>query len=226
MRRFFGGRKDEPGAKSSTFTSTLPSRAFQNRLRSYATQTLGSGGSLNRAVELPRGEHVITWLVASLMESYEDLSVIWSVVSEDSDLKAFKAGEGFPDGVEYRWKGENQMSGPQYISTVMNWEHATLTDPSIFPGDEATAIATIWTTPAFAATVSNLWKRQFRVWAILYSSFFKAFETLGMAETLNSSFKMFMFFVFEYNLVPEKEMEAIGVIVGPIREAWQRGRNK
>ncbi len=57
----------------------------------------------------------------------------------------------------------------------------------------------------------------FRVYAIVYSSFFAILEVLGAAGHLNTSFKHFMFFVFQYNCVDIKEFDAIRSLVDNLR---------
>lgn len=75
----------------------------------------------------------------------------------------------------------------------------------------------IWSTKVFASTVSTLFKRIFRVYAILYSSFFQTFDALDLSAELNSCFKHFMFFSLEFQLLQDSEVAVLDIIVKPIK---------
>jgi MOB kinase activator 1 len=145
------------------------------------------------------------------------------VLADDPYLTSFKPGEGFPSGVEYRWSDNNQaaesVSAPQYISLVLTWVAEQLNDPSHFPDDPEEEIM-VYSTPQFAVLCGQIFRRLFRVYGILYSTFFGTLEALDMAPHLNSCFKHFLFFCSEFALVPEREMEPLDVLVKPLRKQY------
>jgi MOB kinase activator 1 len=55
------------------------------------------------------------------------------------------------------------------------------------------------------------------VYAIVYSHHFLVLERIGAAPHLNTSFKHFMFFVWEYGLVEDKELAALSDIIRKVR---------
>jgi len=52
--------------------------------------------------------------------------------------------------------------------------------------------------------VQNIFKRLFRVYAHIYYCHFERISALGAEPHLNTCFKHFMHFVYEFNLVPNK----------------------
>ena len=148
--------------------------------------------------------------------------------SSDPYLESFRPGEGFPSGVEYRWSegsGSNSVtesvSAPVYIEKVLQWIVDQINDEAKFPDDDNEQEALrVFQTPAFAALCGQIFRRLFRVYGIIYSSFFGTLEALGMAPHLNTCFKHFMFFTTEFGLLPEREIEPLEVLVKPIRKQY------
>lgn len=146
-------------------------------------------------------------------------------MSTDPYLNSFRPGEGFPSGVEYRWsdgKGEAiSVSAPVYIEKVLHWIAEQINDETKFPDDEDELESLrVFQTPQFAALCGQIFRRLFRVYGIVYSSFFGTLEALDMAPHLNTCFKHFMFFCTEFGLLPEREIEPLEVLVKPIRKQY------
>jgi MOB kinase activator 1 len=113
------------------------------------------------------------------------------------------------------------MSAPDYVEKVLQWIADQINDESKFPDDEDEAAALrIFQTREFAALCGQIFRRLFRVFGIIYSSFFSTLEALDMAPHLNSAFKHFIFFTMEFQLLPEREMEPLDVLVKPIRRQY------
>jgi MOB kinase activator 1 len=96
-----------------------------------------------------------------------------------------------------------------------------MNDPNKFPDDEDDEVSLrVFQTPQFAALCGQIFRRVFRVYGIIYSSFFGTLEALDMAPHLNTCFKHFLFFCTEFGLLPEREMEPLEVLVKPIRKQY------
>ena len=212
-------------------------------------------------VALPDGESCAGWVAVHAIDFYNDVSTIWAVMAGDPYLSSFRAGEGFPSGVEYRWSespaaaegaaagagtagGQGagagtgaaggahssmpppgghavSVSAPVYIEKVLRWIQDQINDETKFPDDDDEAEALrVFQTPQFAALCGQIFRRLFRVYGIIYSSFFGTLEALGMAPHLNTTFKHFMFFCTEFGLLPEREVEPLEVLVKPIRKTY------
>jgi MOB kinase activator 1 len=152
-------------------------------------------------------------------------------VSTDPYLNSFRPGEGFPSGVEYRWSDGNgceavSVSAPSYIDKVLGWIADQMNDVAKFPDDDDEEKALrVFQTPQFAALCGQIFRRIFRVYGIIYSSFFGTLEALEMAPHLNSCFKHFMFFCTEFGLLPEREIDPLEVLVKPIRKQYHQAKN-
>ena len=75
---------------------------------------------------------------------------------------------------------------------------------SIFPVQEAQAFP-----ENFEAYAKDIFKRLFRVYAIIYHRHFDTINGLEAAAHLNTCFKHYMFFVFEFKLVDGRELKAL-----------------
>jgi len=218
-------------APSGTFQALKHrSGTLRERLHSYTKRTLGAGGSFNEAVALPPGESCAAWVAVHAIDFYNDVATIWAVIAMDPYLSSFRPGDGFPSGVEYRWSdgtgGEAEsVSAPAYVDKVLGWIADQMNDESKFPDDDDEAGALrVFQTPQFAALCGQIFRRLFRVYGIIYSSFFNTLEALEMAPHLNSCFKHFMFFCTEFGLLPEREIEPLLDLVTPIRTQYYTAR--
>ena len=193
---------------------------------------------------LPQGESCAGWVAGHAVDFYNDVSTLWAVMAEDPYLDSFRPGEGFPSGVEYRWSQQEtgttttggtggggtttvSVSAPVYIERVLQWIADQINDEAKFPDDDDEAEALrVFQTPQFAALCGQIFRRLFRVYGIIYSSFFGTLEALQMAPHLNTCFKHFMFFCTEFGLLPEREMEPLEVLVKPIRKQYHLAKGK
>ncbi len=66
-------------------------------------------------------------------------------------------------------------------------------------------------------SIKQLYTRMFRVLAIIYCHHFHQLEELGAVSHLNTSFKHFVFFVWEYDLVSSGELAALHDIIEELK---------
>ncbi|KAJ1439656.1 MOB1, Mps One binder kinase activator-like 1B [Ochromonadaceae sp. CCMP2298] len=213
FRLLFGGKKETfrpvknhaPGSKREQYSN-------------FTLKTLGSG-DIRTAVKLPSGEDLTEWVAANTVDFYNELSLIWGIVVEiaaEGGAPPVAAREGFPPGFEYRWSGGSNSaavcSGPQYVGHVMGWIDQEINKPSLFPTDAATPFP-----KTFLTQVKVIFTRLFRVFAIVYCHHFLQLEELGAVSHLNTSFKHFLFFCWEFDLVSAVEQEALQDIVSEIQ---------
>ena len=179
---------------------------------SATRKTLGSG-NLRAAVRLPEGEDRNEWLAANTVDFFNEIGLLYGIVAQDAAEKFTQPGTGFPPGFEYRWQVSTKepplrCSSPDYVDFVLAWVEDHLNNEAIFVVDEGVPFPS-----DFESYVRDIFKRLFRVFAIMYHSHFAAFEASGAAAHLNTCLKHFMFFCFEFGLVPEAEFKALQ---GPI----------
>lgn len=110
-----------------------------------------------------------------------------------------------------------------FLTHLQRWTFTAdqMNDPTKFPDDEDDEVSLrVFQTPQFAALCGQIFRRCFRVYGIIYSSFFGTLEALDMAPHLNTCFKHFLFFCTEFGLLPEREMDPLEVLVKPIRKQY------
>ena len=86
-----------------TVKLTKKHSTFKRGMLSQLTaKTLGSG-NMKAAVMLPEGEDRCEWIAANTVDFFNELSLLYGLVSEQAQEKYSKPGDGFPSGFEYRW---------------------------------------------------------------------------------------------------------------------------
>lgn len=66
----------------------------------------------------------------------------------------------------------------------------------------------------------KIMKKYFRCYAIIYSSYSKELESKHALGHFNASFKHFLYYVWEFNLVPAEELEALFELVDALRDQY------
>ncbi|CAM9835603.1 unnamed protein product [Chrysoparadoxa australica] len=172
------------------------------------------------AVQLPPSEDLNEWLAVNTVDFFNEVSLLYGIVSEDAE-RFTRPGEGFPPGFEYLWVPEakpgtrkptpQKCSAPQYVDYVMTWVEDQINKDELFPTSTETPYP-----KDFKKSVVTIFKRLFRVFAIIYTSHFETIEQLGAAAHLNTSFKHFIFFAQEFELLPRKEMDPLEALITPL----------
>lgn len=230
-------------------------------LSNYTKRTLGAG-NLVHSVVLPPKEDVNEWLAANTVDFFNELSVLYSIVSDIAPNLYTQPGKGFPPGFEYRWAdntsnlasnigtppkgnlnmnlnlpktgfhqsklkqfkqkmpGKHRMLGKQkskrlirctcwaYVDYVLAWVEDQVNNEKIFPIEEKDRFP-----QDFIVYIKDIFKRMFRVYAIIYTSFFDIYKKFDAVKHLNTSFKHFMFFAFQFKLISDKEVKAMKNLV-------------
>merc|ERR1712070_1073884 len=91
-------------------------------------------------------------------------------------------------------------SAPRYVDYLMTWVQNQLDDEKLFPTQLGVPFP-----HDFVERVQNIFKRLFRVYAHIYYCHFEKMTALGAEPHLNTCFKHYMYFVYEFNLIPKRE---------------------
>nr|CAB3447540.1 unnamed protein product [Digitaria exilis] len=108
---------------------------------------------------------------------------------------------------EYRWadgvqiKKPIEVSAPKYVEYLMDWIEAQLDNKSIFPQKIGTQFP-----QNFKDVVKTIFKRLFRVYAHIYHSHFQKTVNLKEEAHLNTCFKHFTLFTWEFKLIDKAEL--------------------
>jgi MOB kinase activator 1 len=162
-------------------------------------------GFLRQAVVLPPGQEREEWLALHVVDFFKTLSVLVRIVQDDENRPRLDPGWGFPPGYEYLWvdpatRKPIKCSGPDYISHVLNWVEGLVNDERHFPAMPCSMGGSY--SRDLEKTVKTVFKRLFRIFAILYTHHYQTVEEMGAVVHLNTAFRHFLFFSFEWDLLP------------------------
>eukprot|EP01087_Luapelamoeba_hula_P011660 TRINITY_DN3196_c0_g1_i1.p1 TRINITY_DN3196_c0_g1~~TRINITY_DN3196_c0_g1_i1.p1 ORF type:complete len:215 (+),score=29.48 TRINITY_DN3196_c0_g1_i1:96-740(+) len=202
------------GASSRTFKPNrrIPQGNKLYELKEHAERTLGSG-DLQLAVKQPEGEDLNEWLAVNTVDFFNQINMLYGTIMEfctPQDCPIMSAGPKY----EYMWadaksKKAIKCSAPEYMENLMNWVQEQLDDETIFPSRVGEPFIR-----KFPQLVSTIFKRLFRVYAHIYHSHFAQVLQLGSEAHLNTSFKHFIYFVHEFDLISKKELEPMADLIG------------
>ena len=195
------------------------------KLQKNTMDTLGSG-DLRGAVRLPVECSQAEWFSVHVVDFNNELSLFVGMVHDAGGWKTTnRLGQGFPPRFEYRWAARGgdkpqRCSATGYVTHVMDWLANELDNlPEVANSSPAPAEATDAAADdaKFVARLRDMFKRMFRVYAIIYCSQHTVFERLEALPHLNTCFKRFMFFVFEFKLVEDKDLKALEPLTSQLR---------
>ncbi|XP_009955700.1 PREDICTED: MOB kinase activator 1A-like, partial [Leptosomus discolor] len=185
------------GSRSSkTFKpkKNIPEGSHQYELLKHAEATLGSG-NLRQAVMLPEGEDLNEWIAVNTVDFFNQINMLYGTITEfctEASCPVMSAGPRY----EYHWAdGTNikkpiKCSAPKYIDYLMTWVQDQLDDETL-----------------------PILKRLFRVYAHIYHQHFDSVMRLQEEAHLNTSFKHFIFFVQEFNLIDRRELAPLQELI-------------
>uniref|UniRef100_A0A8C8RRI9 MOB kinase activator 1B n=1 Tax=Pelusios castaneus TaxID=367368 RepID=A0A8C8RRI9_9SAUR len=120
----------------------------------------------------------------------------------------------FQPRYEYHWAdGTNikkpiKCSAPKYIDYLMTWVQDQLDDETLFPSKIGVPFP-----KNFMSVAKTILKRLFRVYAHIYHQHFDPVIQLQEEAHLNTSFKHFIFFVQEFNLIDRRELAPLQELI-------------
>lgn len=204
-------------SKNKTFRplKTHKETTKQHKLSEYAKATLGSGNMLN-AVKLPVGEDKNEWLAVNTVDFFNEISLLYGTITEfctTTSCPVMSAGPQF----EYLWadgvkqKKPKKVSAPDYVDLLMSWVETQLNDEQIFP----LALGSPFP-KNFEQVVRVIFKRLFRVYAHIYHSHFQKIVGLGAEAHLNTCFKHFIYFVRQFSLIEQKELNPLKDLISSL----------
>lgn len=201
MSFLFGSRS----TKTFKPKKNIPEGSHQYELLKHAEATLGSG-NLRQAVMLPEGEDLNEWIAVNTVDFFNQINMLYGTITEfctETSCSVMSAGPRY----EYHWAdGTNikkpiKCSAPKYIDYLMTWVQDQLDDETLFPSKIGVPFP-----KNFMSVAKTILKRLFRVYAHIYHQHFDSVMQLQEEAHLNTSFKHFIFFVQEFNLIDRREL--------------------
>ncbi|VDM67644.1 unnamed protein product [Strongylus vulgaris] len=108
---------------------------------------------------------------------------------------------------EYFWTENDRIipcSASVYIDYVMTWVQDQLDDECVFPSQIGRAFPR-----NFVEVCEGIMRRLFRVYAHVYACHAARFSELNATPHLNTSFKQFILFARQFQLIPPRELEPL-----------------
>ncbi|ODV88657.1 hypothetical protein CANCADRAFT_3303 [Tortispora caseinolytica NRRL Y-17796] len=211
------------GLSSGKNTQTLRSRrahegaSTQYQLRQYAEATLGAD-SLKKIVQLPEGEDLCEWLAVNTVDFYNQINMLYGVVTEFCSPKTCPVMKA-TDAYEYLWQDPEKfrrpvsVSAPEYIELLMAWVQSNFDNEQIFPARIGVPFP-----KNFVPLIKTTFKRLFRVYAHIYCHHLEIMTELGLESLLNTSFKHYVLFAQEFELIDKKDYGPLASLVANMLE--------
>lgn len=199
-------------AKTFKPKKNIPEGTHQYELQKYAEHTLGSG-NLREAVILPPGEDVNEWIAVNTVDFFNQINMLYGTLTEfctAEECPVMSAGPKY----EYHWADGQAVrrpikcSAPEYIDYLMTWVQDQLDDEALFPSKIGVPFP-----KNFMSIAKTILKRLFRIYAHIYHHHFAKVVNLGEEKHLNTSFKHFVFFIQEFQLVEKRELAPLEELI-------------
>mmetsp|Transcript_98743 Transcript_98743/g.205822 ORF Transcript_98743/g.205822 Transcript_98743/m.205822 type:complete len:233 (-) Transcript_98743:166-864(-) len=202
--------------KLTNMRAPVPSHSGIYKLHlEYSSATIGSAEVIE-SVKLPDGLDRSEWIASQLCGIFEEVvqlvNVMLDVCTEDT-CPRMNAGKY----IHYAWADEHnpvarKVSAPEYMRTLLSYAEERLADRTVMPVDGSPF------PPEFEPMVKTVCKRIFRVYAHTYLSHFQIIRDQGVEGHLNCNFKHFYYFVKEFGLCTEEDMQPLGQLIATFEE--------
>lgn len=206
----------EAGGTDRKDATLLPPRSIPSNSR-YASLLLNrtkSLGSLDLAnqVKLPTGVSEEEWLAVTTIDFFNELNLLTGATADfctDASCPSMCAGPYswmWADGDKF--KTPTEMSAPKYKEQLLMWVDKQLADETFLPVKPEVPFAS-----GFRQGIRTIYKRLFRIYAHTFHSHYKEMREAEADAHLNHSFKHFIYFVKEFNLIDDEELEPLKDLV-------------
>jgi len=154
---------------------------------------------------LPPGEDRNEWIAVNIVDFFNQISMLYGTITEFCTVESCPKMSASAK-YEYYWadaakKKPMQHPAPLYVDYLMTWVQDQLDDENVFPSHIGKPFPS-----NFPQVAKTIMKRLFRVYAHIYHEHFQTIEHLKAIEHLNTSFKHFILFVHQFDLIESKEL--------------------
>ncbi|KAG0727423.1 MOB kinase activator-like 3 [Chionoecetes opilio] len=189
-------------------------------LHKQAQASLSSGINLRSVVSLPPGEDLNDWIAVHVVDFFNRINLIYGTVCEyctQASCPTMSGGQKF----EYRWadgakyKKPTALPAPQYVSLLMDWVEGQINDEHVFPvtveicDGPVTIFSDVPFPKAFIPLCKKILTRLFRVFVHVYIHHFDRIVAIGAEAHVNTCYKHFYYFIMEFDLVRQNELEPL-----------------
>eukprot|EP00913_Durusdinium_trenchii_P022502 g21139.t1 len=184
----------------------LPAESRYADLITSRQRTLGSM-DLAAQVRLPTGCSEEEWLAFNTVELFNELNLLVGAISDictEATCPTMSAGS-------FAWhlcQTPQQLSAPKYMEKLLVWVESQLADETFLPVQKGQPFL-----PNFKKGIRVIYKRLFRIYAHIFHAHFKEMVDSDADAHLNHSFKHFVYFVKEFDLIEDSELEPMGDLI-------------
>lgn len=186
-------------------------------VRPHGTRTTGRAAvcgvcrgsrDLGQQVKLPAGASEEEWLAVCTIDFFNELNLLAGAIADlctEQSCPVMCAGPytfAWADGDKI--KVPTKMSAPRYMEHLLIWVEKQLADETFLPVQAGVVFP-----PHFKKGIKVIYKRLFRLYAHVFHSHFKEMMEGEADAHLNHSFKHFIYFVKEFDLIDEEELEPL-----------------
>jgi len=203
-------RKPSPGGSTSDSKTLKNQGSNASCLNISSTNTLGYG-NLRCAVALPEGEDLNEWIAYHISDFYKQTTMLYGAIlpkCTTANCPTMSAGKHCYLWQEVSGSTPKPLPAAEYVDNLMTWINELLEDEKMFPS------AINLPFPAqFRDNAYKIIKRLFRVYAHIYLHHLQDVREMKMEPHLNSSFKHFIFFVQEFQLISTEELKPLQEVI-------------
>ncbi|XP_007885239.1 MOB kinase activator 3C [Callorhinchus milii] len=181
-----------------------------------AQASLKSGVDLKTVVQLPVGENLNDWIAVNTVDFFNRINLIYGTICEYCTERSCPVMTG---GLkyEYRWQDEHKykkptkVTAPQYMNLLMDWIETLINNEENFPTRVGVPFP-----KNFQQLCKKILTRLFRVFVHVYIHHFDRLTTMGAEAHVNTCYKHFYYFVTEFDLINERELEPLKLMTEKI----------
>ncbi|XP_076371461.1 MOB kinase activator-like 3 isoform X2 [Tachypleus tridentatus] len=178
-------------------------------LHKRAQASLNSGINLKQVVRLPHGEDLNDWVAVHVVDFFNRINLIYGTVTDFCREDTCPTMSGGPK-FEYLWadrskyKKPTHLPAPQYIALLMDWAETQINNDEVFP-----VTVDVPFPKNFIPTCKKILTRLFRVFVHVYIHHFESLVAIGAEAHVNTCYKHFYYFIREFDLVSQRELEPL-----------------
>lgn len=164
--------------------------------------------NLKDAVKLPEQEDPDEWIANNIYNFYKQICMLYGTISEHCTAQScpiMKAGDMFEFWSSLPDQQSIKQCAPEYIENLLDWVKEQLDDEEIFPSKSPDK----GFPTDFRKICESIARKLLRVYAHVCHHHATIIKELNVGPHMNTSLKHFVFFVREFHLVSEKDLECL-----------------
>lgn len=185
-------------------------------LHKQACASLNSGINLRNAVRLPPGEDLNDWIAVHVVDFFNRINLIYGTISDYCTEDSCPTMSGGPR-FEYLWADGHKFKKPthlpakEYVGHLMDWIENQINNQALFP-----CTSDLPFPKNFSSHCSKILARLHRVFVHVYIHHFQSIVNINAEAHMNTCYKHFFYFVTEFQLVSQKELDPLNEMAARI----------